>query len=97
MLSSAELQKGECFLRERETSFTFIKEKQNREEKDISKRLDEKKDDKDRKREDKEIRREKEKILGQASLDNHDNRREVETIYQRVRVSGLCSNIFFFF
>lgn len=91
LLSSAELSKGENFLRERETSFTFIKERQNREEKDSSRRHDEsrkyderkeKYEERERKREEKEMRRDKER-----RLEYTDEMREKEHVYQRVRVS----------
>ncbi|KAK6621304.1 hypothetical protein RUM43_011610 [Polyplax serrata] len=79
---AAELPKAECFLRERETSFTFIKERQNREEKEMCKRYDDKreKDDKEKKKDEKDFRKEK-------NLSGHfDDSREREIIYQRVRI-----------
>lgn len=72
-------------MREREASLTFIKERQNREDKE--RKLDEKREERERKKEERDGRKEKEKSSTYVSSDHFEEQKEKECIYQRVRVS----------
>lgn len=90
---SSDNSKGETIGRERETSFTFIKERQREEKENSRKHEDSKKFDerreelrerereRERRRDEKEFRREKER-----RGDGSEDVREKEQVFQRVRV-----------
>lgn len=87
LLSSAELSKGESFLRERETSFTFMKERTLREEKETKKLEEMKKmDDLKVKFEDREKRKEESEFRKEKKSDLAEDVKEKENVYHRVRV-----------